>query len=138
MSTSGIVNLMTGIRHKTIPLPDYRPTACSYIRLLVNRTNLNVHKKLYGFITSNACECDNDIETREHYISHCQRFTNQRQIMESEISNKWSVLKSIKCNLNINIELLLGQIETQDVDYTFFTLVKEQFWKFLFQTERGA
>ena len=138
MSTSGIVNLMTGIRHKTIPLPDYRPTACSYIRLLVNRTNLNVHKKLYGFITSSACECDNDIETREHYISHCQRFTNQRQIMESEISNKWSVLKSIKCNLNINIELLLGQIETQDVDYTFFTLVKEQFWKFLFKTERGA
>ena len=54
-------------------------------RLRLGRTYLNSHGYVIGKVTSPACQCHFTDETVQHYLLDCFLYTNERQLLFSQV-----------------------------------------------------
>ena len=55
-------------------------------RLRLGRTFLNSHGYVIGKVTSPACQCHYNNETVQHYLLDCFLYTNERQLLFSQVN----------------------------------------------------
>ena len=59
------------------------------VRLLTGYCHLNKHEHLVKPTTQQTtmCNCNQDEETVEHYLLHCEQYQNQRHVLKENIKN---------------------------------------------------
>ena len=87
--------------------PTDRCTGISYIRLLLDDTNLRADQWRDKFVDSPYCQCDTEVETSYHYLMDCPLYEEIRNGMHNSILRLWD---NTNCpgNLSITMETLIG------------------------------
>ena len=104
-----------------------------WTRLRLGRSYLNSHGYAIGKVPSPACQCHHKNETVQHYVLDCFLYTNERQLLFSEVNqyvtNFYTMTKTNK------LQLLLFGIPDND-HFDINKNVAKTMQSFIFQTKR--
>lgn len=130
-NTESFASFKNQLSNQNTKVPPYFYSGCRlgqilHTRLRMNCSSLNEHLFLKNIVESPRCVCG-EIETVQHFIFHCKRYSNIRQNMIDSIHN---------CNMNIIVDknlLIFGSENlTDEQNATVFRI----FQKYILQSKR--
>ena len=123
---------MPKIMHKTY-FPEDRSTGISYVRLLLDDTNLNADQHRIKIVDSAACDCGEDMETNYHFVMECVLYAPERNTMISNIHQIWEDSRSAG-TLSTTMEVLLGSCHGFSLEKKVIIGIKDELFNFLRST----
>jgi hypothetical protein len=83
---------------------DPKPLACHRARLRFNLTRLNASMFKRGLVSTDKCTtCQDEVETREHFLLHCPRYAHTRFKYQQSLS---------AFDLRLDLATVLGEVST--------------------------
>ena len=116
-------------------LPTTRCIGISYIRLLLDDTNLEADRFRDRFTDNPDCECDTALETSYHYLMECPLYDAMRVKMYHSILEAWQASRQTG-NLSVTVELLLGSCSDFHLSKELFESIKLALFLYLHETNR--
>ena len=126
--------LIPKVTTKTI-FPDTRCVGISYVRLLLDDTNLKADRWRDGFTESPYCECDTEIETGYHFLMDCPLHDAKRARMHRTILRQW-MHTNISGNLSLTMDVLLGSCDGRQFPKELLEVIKKSLFKYIKQIEK--
>jgi len=118
-----------------ISFPTDRSIGITYCRLLLHDTMLNDDSHRTGTSDSPVCECGVERESADHFLLHCNRYEQARNVMIQTVKDIW-FLSQPKRTLNISEHLLLAPCWNNCFTQKYDGFIKDALFQFLADVNR--
>jgi len=128
------VSLNLSLTIALIPKPI--PIGIAYSRMLLHDTMLNEDSFRTATSDTPLCDCGKADESVEHFLLHCENYTEARRVMLNTIEDLVSTSKH-RHSLRITEDLLLAPTYQDGIRKSDMSLIKEALFDFIPSCDRN-
>jgi len=113
-----------------------RNIGIAYSRMLLHETMLNKDSFRTGTSDTLLCDCGKADDSVEHFLLHCENYTEARKVMFDTTED---LVSTSKCRriLRITEDLLLASMYQDDIRKSDMALIKEALFDFISSCNRN-